>query len=975
MLSSWKLAGAALALALVVSRVAAAQAPASQGSVPIPPGGRHVHDAERQDRFERGREWSDFNARHGAWHADWNTVTGSPHRAYGKGIRLERFAGDAASVDAAIRTFVTAHPGVFGTRPSLETLSAHRAGRVWYVRYRQLVSGVPVMLSDWEFRVGTNGRLFAFGADVERDDPKASVTARILPAVARESAKQGLPFDPSVDRAEGADRLYYLPYPTENGEERRLVYRVVVRTRATPGNWIAYVDAEDGRVLWRFDRVRDNVSGTVAGLVHPVLVSDPPNSRPFPHLRVVVGGTAVFTDSVGHYSGAGPDPSSVTASLTGPFCNVIRDDGGANASFSTSSPNPGTVDVAWVDANSHEAERDGFYHVNVAHDYAKRLEPTFTGLDYAVPTTVNIAATCNAFWDGTGVNFYAAGGGCPNTATIPDVVYHEYGHGVNDYVYLANGSGDGMVNGALHEGMADVNAAFLRDDPRIGVGFGGPGTILRTADNTKHYPENASTDPHATGEIIAGAFWDLRQAIGLATAEHLAHFAKHGIPDDLDDGTAMAEFFTETLVADDDDADFSNGTPHSDEIIAAFNAHGIGTGFSLSITHTPVTDRSTGGSVPVTALFRYTGPIGALAAGSPTLHYSVNQGAFQTASMTPTGPPDEFGGAIPAPDSAIVRYYLTAQDTYAQTASNPRLAPVDLYTFVVGSTLTMFQNDMETAAGWVGTAVGDNALTGRWVRGEPVGTQVSGVQIQPEEDHTPNPGTVCWVTGNGQPGGQPGVADVDNGRTTLLTPVFDAGPSFTRHPLIEYYRWYSNNGGSAPGSDFWVVDISNDGGATWTSVENTNATDNSWHRVVFRIEDYLTPTTTMRLRFIASDEGDGSLVEAGVDDFRLLAFASPLTAVGEAPEATLDLAPASPNPFRLATTLRFTLPVRGTARLRIFDLNGRLVRSSAEELKAGPHTFIWDGRNAAGTALPSGTYFVRLEQGGRQLVRRIARLK
>ena len=39
------------------------------------------------------------------------------------------------------------------------------------------------------------------------------------------------------------------------------------------------------------------------------------------------------------------------------------------------------------------------------------------------PVDVNIPSTCNAYWDGVGVNFFHAGGGCANTGTIADVVF------------------------------------------------------------------------------------------------------------------------------------------------------------------------------------------------------------------------------------------------------------------------------------------------------------------------------------------------------------------------------------------------------------------------------------------------------------------------------------------------------------------------------------------------------------------------
>ena len=42
---------------------------------------------------------------------------------------------------------------------------------------------------------------------------------------------------------------------------------------------------------------------------------------------------------------------------------------------------------------------------------------------------------CNAYWNGTRLNFYAAGGGCVSTARIADVVFHEYGHAVTQDCY------------------------------------------------------------------------------------------------------------------------------------------------------------------------------------------------------------------------------------------------------------------------------------------------------------------------------------------------------------------------------------------------------------------------------------------------------------------------------------------------------------------------------------------------------------
>ena len=59
---------------------------------------------------------------------------------------------------------------------------------------------------------------------------------------------------------------------------------------------------------------------------------------------------------------------------------------------------------------------------------------------------------------------------------------------------------------------------------------------------------------------------------------------------------------------------------------------------------------------------------------------------------------------------------------------------------------------------------------------------------QPEDDNTPAPGTICFITGNGSPGGAVGAADVDNGRTTLTSPNINL--SGATDPHITFYYWY-----------------------------------------------------------------------------------------------------------------------------------------------------------------------------------------
>ena len=83
---------------------------------------------------------------------------------------------------------------------------------------------------------------------------------------------------------------------------------------------------------------------------------------------------------------------------------------------------------------------------------------------------------------------------------------------------------------------------------------------------------------------------------------------------------------------------------------------------------------------------------------------------------------------------------------------------------------------------------------------------------------------------------------------------------------MSYKRWYSNDQGSAAMADTFFVDISGDDGESWVVVEQFNANPFGWVERTWRVSDYVVPSPNVRLRFIASDLGNGSIVEAGVDD-------------------------------------------------------------------------------------------------------------
>ncbi|MFC1693889.1 FlgD immunoglobulin-like domain containing protein [Candidatus Latescibacterota bacterium] len=71
-----------------------------------------------------------------------------------------------------------------------------------------------------------------------------------------------------------------------------------------------------------------------------------------------------------------------------------------------------------------------------------------------------------------------------------------------------------------------------------------------------------------------------------------------------------------------------------------------------------------------------------------------------------------------------------------------------------------------------------------------------------------------------------------------------------------------------------------------------------------------------------------------------------------------------PNPFNPSTTIAFTIPTSGFTSLVIYNIMGQKVRELvAENMQAGNHSIVWDGKDDIGGAVSSGVYISILKSG------------
>ncbi len=123
-------------------------------------------------------------------------------------------------------------------------------------------------------------------------------------------------------------------------------------------------------------------------------------------------------------------------------------------------------------------------------------------------------------------------------------------------------------------------------------------------------------------------------------------------------------------------------------------------------------------------------------------------------------------------------------------------------------------------------------------------------------------------------------------------------------------------------------------------------------------------------------DGSGSFTDGETSDFLFQVLPDPTGAEVATPALRTRLEPGQPNPFRVQTTVVAELGAAGPIAVDVYDVTGRNVRTLfAGPRDAGRHEFAWDGRDAAGTPVAAGVYFVRLRADGRAFTVPVTRMK
>lgn len=841
---------------------------------------KRVSNSDLQLKFSQQIAWKNFSEQNGGWTATFNEETGLPHNAYGTPVNMGLQLDAQSTAWGFISTKLAELQLPMGDLVFRNTAYNQKYS---YVNYTQQYNGVEILWSRLQVKVTPDGRIPQFLMNVYNDinlntQPSLSATA------AQSAATAGLGY---IINNITQPALKIIAVPVSGKNEYHLVYELSVRVtdnESFPRDYYSLIDAHSGRIMYRQNKINSIAATdvTVTGTVYPTHMYNPTAVEPLPNMFITVNASPFATDANGYLGLPNSAPVTATLRLEGTWCDITTN--GVTPQF-TATLNPGSAGNNLVFNAANIKELSAYNSVNRVHDY---YVTTLMGtgaesvMDFTMNTLIDVAGSCNAFYDGN-LNFFDAGGNnCGATSIINDVVYHEYGHGINYELYTFHGGFFG--NGALGEGYADTWANGLTQDPVLGIGFydNDPSGFVRRYDqDRKVYPGDLQGEVHADGEIIAGAWWDVALNFGNNFVQRqelfAATFAATLDEPSGSEGQLYHDVLIEALTIDDNDGNLANGTPNYCAITSAFALHGINV-FSVGpvINHTEALASAGQLSIPinVSSPVSFSGATGTAVNG---YYRTSGNAAWSPFSLSFNG--SVFQGNIPAqPNGTIVQYYVDANDqcnTHFNTlpkgadATNANLP----YYILVGYNL--LQSDYFNTGnsnGWTEGIPSDQAATGMWDIVSPIPSIVDPnaavlSYVQTPNDHSPTPNNICAVTGNAA-NSTAGIGDqdIDGGATTLISPVYDL--TTYQNPAITYWRWYSNDQGATPGTDFWQVSISNDG-VNYVPIENTNVADHSWRRFAFRVSDYVTPNSTITVKFVAEDAGQGSLVEGAMDDFEI----------------------------------------------------------------------------------------------------------
>lgn len=272
-------------------------------------------------------------------------------------------------------------------------------------------------------------------------------------------------------------------------------------------------------------------------------------------------------------------------------------------------------------------------------------------------------------------------------------------------------------------------------------------------------------------------------------------------------------------------------------------------------------------------------------------------------------------------------------------ALDSSLIPTQIYPLTQG-----YKDEFALDYGW--SEFGD-ATSGKWERGIPATISTWQGSVLPEEgDLIGDIGEYCLITGNNG-NGTHGLDDVDNGATTIVSPVMDL--STTTNPILNYHYFFNVNWPTS-GLDSFEVYMTN--GPDTVTLSSTTTPQYSWsRRQSISIVDHISLTNNMRVYFKVND-ASGTAMESLID----------LVEISDSTSLSVNAIPSQninvqyyPNPFEQNIRIDYTVDHKNALQNLPLEVYNALGQSIEKQMV--PST---SGSLELGDRWEAGIYFIRL---------------
>jgi MYXO-CTERM domain-containing protein len=786
----------------------------------------------------RASAWSKFRqVAGGVWTGLWDEVTGVPMTVHGEGIAAPGSVNNAAAAEQFTRAFIAQHIALLapGASPSdIQLVDNITDGEMRTLGFVQTHRGMRVLDAHliFEFK---NDRLFVFGSTAlpNVSVPESAVNA---PLAAVKSSATGWMGDMGRTLvANNVEETVILPLVRESGAiEYHRVTPVEVTEPNAMGSWTVYVDTASGVNIAR----KDNLTYVDGTLKYKVPERSPGFGmrvdRPAALANITVGGTAGKSDNYGKVTWTAAGDATVTANAVGTLVSV-NNNTASGAKVTGMVPVPAGGIGIWDRSTValEDAQLVCFTSINVVKEHVSRVVPrgganSATGgsliawIDTQLVCNVNQPSTCNANWNGTSVQFFAAGksgtNNCENTGRITDVVYHEFGHGFHSKVV----TGGGAVNGSMGEGVGDTLSASITQDFKMAPGFfvDRPTEGIRDLDTTDATWPPPNTEVHAAGVVYGGWMYDLRKNFKAMYGDKEGNWQCDRLfYESVRRATSIPTSVTQVFAADDDDGNTANGTLNTCAVYEAAKRHTLfasGTGTpaeppAASLIPGVAAPTLTGSTLSLKLLGNTLCPTpvdlqSAVAAYQP-------RGSTTQTMVTLTKGTNEYTGTLPAAADTVGTYKVTATFANGKVYTFPQNAADPMYEYYTGAVTKLYCTDFEGAtapADW--THTGTPTTADEWEWGTPgeialtndprsafSGTKVFGMDLGK------------WTTDGVYP----------TGTSSLQSPVVNTAGMGQVH--LQYRRQLNVETGSADQATIYA-----NGTKVWGNATTGNHTDKEW---------------------------------------------------------------------------------------------------------------------------------------------------